>query len=46
MKSSLSVLDEARPEAEEPGPRKTFFATLKRLLREPLFHFLLLGSLL
>ena len=37
------VTNEEQPGLEEPKPHHSFLPTLKRWLREPLLHFLLLG---
>ena len=43
MDSAAPVLDEAQPTMELSRSRQSFFPSLKRWLREPLVHFLLLG---
>ena len=43
MDSAAPVLDEAQPTMEQSRSRQSFFPSLKRWLREPLVHFLLLG---
>jgi hypothetical protein len=46
MSSVDSVLQEAQPSVDKPGLRDSFRLKLKRWLREPLLHFLLLGAVL
>lgn len=41
--NEVSVVVEAQPATESSEPRQPFLPTLKRWLREPLLHFLLLG---
>jgi len=41
--SEVSVVVEAQPATKESGPRRWFPLTIKRWLREPLLHFLLIG---
>jgi len=43
MSSSTSVLDDVRPVTHDHGPRSRFVAGLKRGVREPLVHFLIIG---
>ena len=40
------VINEEQPGLEESKPLHSFLPTLKRWLREPLLHFLLLGAAL
>ena len=44
--NEVSVVTEAQPEQEESMLRRSFLSTLKRWLREPLLHFLLIGIVL
>ena len=44
--NEVSLVAEAQPAAELSRPRQSFLSTLKRWLREPLLHFLLLGLVL
>lgn len=46
MDSAATVLDESQPTTEQSRLRQSFFPSLKRWLREPLLHFLLLGLVL
>jgi peptidyl-prolyl cis-trans isomerase C len=46
MDSPVPVLDQAQPKIEQSGLRQSSLPTLKRWLREPLLHFLLLGLVL
>ncbi len=46
MDPSAPLLDEAQPTIEQSRLRQSFFPSLKRWLREPLLHFLLLGLML
>ncbi len=46
MDSSVPVLDEVQPAIKQSRLRQSFLPTLKRWLREPLLHFLLLGLVL
>jgi hypothetical protein len=43
MNSSIPVVDEAQPAVKESRLQRAFPPVLKRMLREPLLHFLLLG---
>jgi peptidyl-prolyl cis-trans isomerase C len=43
MSSTTSVVQETQPAAERPGLRSHFFGILRKAIREPLFHFLLIG---
>jgi peptidyl-prolyl cis-trans isomerase C len=40
---SISALDDTQPETKNRGLRSHFMATLSRVFREPLVHFLLIG---
>ena len=44
--NEVSVADEAQHETQRSQLRRPFFPTVKRWLREPLLHFLLLGVML
>ena len=46
MDPSAPLLDEAQPTIEQSRLRQSFSPSLKRWLREPLLHFLLLGLML
>jgi peptidyl-prolyl cis-trans isomerase C len=43
MSSTTSVVQETQPAAERPGLRSHFFGILRKAIREPLVHFLLIG---
>ena len=46
MSRSSSAETQAQPAAENTGLRRSMLAVLKRRLREPLVHFLLIGAVL
>lgn len=43
MSSTIPVVEETHPDAETPGLRIHSAATMRKVLREPLLHFLLIG---